>query len=99
MKKAIEIALLAIVASTSAKADWHISQPTPAGAYYESETLNDALYASSESCEQQADRTVQRALPNIEAMCATTETPMTCAIASMETMKKQLVEDCNKDAE
>lgn len=98
MKKAIAIALLAIVAS-SAQADWHISQPIPAGAYYESETLNDALYASNESCEQQADRTVHRALPNIEAMCATTEAPMTCAIASMEAMKKQLVEDCNKDAE
>jgi hypothetical protein len=96
MKKAIAIALLTAVASTSAKADWYISQPTPAGAYYESEALNDALYASSESCEQQADRTVQRALPNIEAMCATTEAAMTCVINSMEAMKAQLIKDCKE---
>lgn len=84
MKKVIAIMVLAILMNS-------FSSPSQAG--------QRSSYASNETCEQQVERTVQRALPNIEAMCATTENPMQCVIASMEAMKKELIEDCKKDGQ
>lgn len=97
MKALTLIALFAV--AMNAQAGWHISQPTPSGSYYESAEFNDALYANSESCEQQAKRTVQRALGNIEAMCQTTEQPMNCVIESMQAMEKELVSACLKGSQ
>lgn len=71
-----------------------LTEKTPYGVYSESDEINDALYARSETCEYQADKEIRRALPNISAMCATTQTPMSCEISAIEIIKNEFIKAC-----
>ncbi len=71
-----------------------ITERTPWGVYSESDAINDALYARSETCEYQADKEIRRALPNISAMCATTQAPMNCEVSAIEVIKIEFIKAC-----
>ena len=90
MNNKLLITLLLISSNTFAG----ITERTPWGVYSETDAINDALYAQSESCEYQADKEIRRALSNISAMCATTQALMNCEVSAIEVIKKEFIKDC-----
>ena len=86
--------LLLTLLITLSPAVFALTETTPWGVYSESDAINDALYSRSESCEYQADKEVRRALPNISAMCATTQAPMNCEVSAIEVIKIEFIKDC-----
>ena len=86
--------LLAILLITLSQSAFALTEQTPWGVYSESDAINDALYSRSETCEYQADKEIRRALPNISAMCETTQAPMNCEVSAIEVIKKEFIKDC-----
>jgi hypothetical protein len=86
--------LLAILLITLSPSAFALTEQTAWGVYSESDVINDALYSRSETCEYQADKEIRRALPNISAMCATTQAPMNCEVSAIEIIKEEFIKAC-----